>query len=79
MEMPRDPKMTAGPTGRPINPGHPVSKQTILSDGLAAGGVGAVRKGEGAGVKVTSRELNLGEGRYGSKTAGSRSDRKDWK
>jgi hypothetical protein len=62
-----------------INPGHPVTKQTIPSDRQAAGGVGSVTKGTGTGVKVTSRELNLGEGKYGSKTAGSRVDHYDWR
>jgi hypothetical protein len=79
MEMPRDPKMTPGPTGRPINPGHPVTKQSIPSDRQAAGGVGSVTKGEGRGVRTTSGELNHFGGKYGGKVAGHAADKYDWK
>jgi hypothetical protein len=62
-----------------INPGHPVTKQTIPSDRLSATGRGADRKGTGATLRVTSDELNHGTGKYGGKVAGHAADKYDWK
>jgi hypothetical protein len=64
---------------RTTHPGHPVKSQTIASDKQSALGNGGVTKGTGNAVRVTSSELNLGTGKYGSRTAGSRSDHYDWR
>lgn len=58
-----------------INPGHPVKRTSIPSDSRSATG----RSSMGGTLTVTSRELNHGEGKYGSKTAGSKADCYDWK
>jgi hypothetical protein len=75
--MAKEPPTKGGPTGRPVNPAHPVKRTSIPSDSRSATG----RQSMGGTLNVRSRELNLGTGRYGSKTAGSKSDCYDfdWK
>jgi hypothetical protein len=49
------------------HPGHPVKTTSIPSDSKSAIGCGSATKGEGHGINVTSRALNLGEAKgYGA-------------